>query len=247
MSDNQSGGVNVSGGNTLNTGNIAGRDLTITQQSPAPIAYSLHQLPSPDRVFILPCIAHGQRLSAENVERNDEAAKACNWYAGQWSVDVLRLHPRVYIQWIESAFIAARKLKNRQAEGAHLGNLGLAYADLGETRKAIEFQEQRLKIVREIGDRRGEGEALGNLGIAYKNLGETCKAVEIYDQRLRIAREIGDRRGEGTALWNMGLALDKLGERNKAIEYAEVALKIWTAIETPNAERARKKLAEWKH
>ena len=34
-----------------------------------------------------------------------------------------------------------------------------AYADLGETRKAIEFYEQALIINREIGDRRGEGNA----------------------------------------------------------------------------------------
>ena len=47
-----------------------------------------------------------------------------------------------------------------------------AYADLGETHKAIEFHEQALVIDREIGDRRrGEGQDLGNLGNAYKALG----------------------------------------------------------------------------
>ena len=40
-------------------------------------------------------------------------------------------------------------------EGVHLGNLGNAYADLGEPRKAIEYYEQALKIAREIGDRQG--------------------------------------------------------------------------------------------
>ena len=35
-----------------------------------------------------------------------------------------------------------------------LGNMGLAYSDLGETKKAIEYYEQALKIAREIGDRR---------------------------------------------------------------------------------------------
>ena len=46
----------------------------------------------------------------------------------------------------------------------HLGNLGIAYSDLGEPRKAIEYYEQALKISRDIGDRRGEGNRLGNLG-----------------------------------------------------------------------------------
>ena len=73
----------------------------------------------------------------------------------------------------------------------------LAYADLGETRKAIEYYEQALTISREIGDRRGEGADLGNLGLAYADLGETRKAIEYYEQALAIAREIGDKQNEG--------------------------------------------------
>ena len=62
-----------------------------------------------------------------------------------------------------------------------LGNLGLAYSDLGETRKAIEYYEQDLAIARETGDRRGEGMTLGNLGNAYSDLGEPRKAIEYYE------------------------------------------------------------------
>jgi tetratricopeptide (TPR) repeat protein len=60
--------------------------------------------------------------------------------------------------------------------------LGLAYAALGEPRKAIEFYEQRLTIRREIGDIAGEGTALGNLGNAYADLGEPRRALE-YAER----------------------------------------------------------------
>ena len=64
-------------------------------------------------------------------------------------------------------------------KGNALGNLGTAYAALGETRRAIELYEQALVIAREIGDRRGEGNALGNLGIAYAALGEPRRAIEL--------------------------------------------------------------------
>jgi hypothetical protein len=74
----------------------------------------------------------------------------------------LRLHPRVRIAWGEAALKGCREIGDRQGEGIALGNLGLAYADLGETREAIDYHEQHLTIARAIGDRQGEGIALGN-------------------------------------------------------------------------------------
>ena len=98
----------------------------------------------------------------------------------------------------------AREIGDRRGEGNALGNLGNAWADLGEPRRAIEFYEQALVIAREIGDRRGEGAALGNLGMAWMDLGEPRRAIEFYEQRLEIARAIGDRMGEGNAAYELG-------------------------------------------
>jgi tetratricopeptide (TPR) repeat protein len=61
-----------------------------------------------------------------------------------------------------------REIGDRQGEGAALGNLGVAYSDLGQAEAAIEYYEQQLVIVREIGDRRGEATDLGNLGLEYE-------------------------------------------------------------------------------
>ena len=138
----------------------------------------------------------------------------------------LRFHPRQSIRWLEAQAKAARLTENRMAEGNALGNLGLAYADLGEVRKAIEFYEQALIIAREIGDRHGEGAALGSLGNACTDLGDARKAIEFYEQALAIDREIGDRHGEGTAFGNLGIAYKNLGEARKAIEFHEQALVI---------------------
>jgi tetratricopeptide (TPR) repeat protein len=84
----------------------------------------------------------------------------------------------------------ARAIGDRRGEGTALGNLGLAYADLGETRKAIEFYEKALIIDREIGDRRGEGTALGNLGNELYKLGEKDKGITLMKQALGIFEAI---------------------------------------------------------
>ncbi|MDT5296717.1 MAG: hypothetical protein QOJ76_3597 [Acidobacteriota bacterium] len=89
-----------------------------------------------------------------------------------------------------------------------MGNLGLAYADLGETRRAIEFHEQHLAIAREIGDRGGEGNALFNTSLVLDTLGDRAKAIahagaalEIYEQiesptAARVQAKLAKWRGE---------------------------------------------------
>jgi tetratricopeptide (TPR) repeat protein len=150
----------------------------------------------------------------------------------------LRRHPREQIGWLEAAVAAAREIGDRGGEGAALGNLGLAYADLGQPQRAIEFYEQHLVIAREIGDRGGEGNALGNLGLAYKNLGQPQRAIECHEQALVISREIGDRRGEGATLGNLGLAYADLGQPQRAIECHEQALVISREIGDRRGEGA---------
>ena len=152
---------------------------------------------------------------------------------------------RKAIEFHEQALIINHEIGNRHGKGTTLGNLGNAYYRLGEVRKAIKLYEEWLAIAREIGDRQGEGIALGNLGIAYADLGETRKAIAFYEKALAIDREIEDRRGEGTTLFNMGLTLYDLEEKDRAIALVKDAWEIYQTIESPTAERARKKLQEW--
>jgi tetratricopeptide (TPR) repeat protein len=179
----------------------------------------------------------GQAWAAAHAEEDEEAAKFSSDYPGRtWNLLDLRLHPREHIKWLEAGLAAARRLRDRQAEGVHLGNLGVAYAKLGEARRAIEYHEQALVVGREIGDRRGEGQDLGNLGIAYAQLGETRRAIEYYNQQLLITREMGDRQGEAGALANVGLAYADLGEPRRAVGHYEQALAIARKIGDRRAE-----------
>ncbi|HZH30564.1 MAG TPA: tetratricopeptide repeat protein [Pyrinomonadaceae bacterium] len=172
-------------------------------------------------------IEAGQEWAAARFADNEPAAHLCNRYpdVGIYVLN-LRQHPRDFIRWLEAALSAARQLKDHTSEGSHIGNLGVAYAELSETRRAIELYEQRLAMAREVGDQHGMGAALGNLGNAYDDLGETRRAIEFYEQQLTITREIGDRRGEGNALGNLGNAYAALGDTRRAIEFYEQHLSI---------------------
>jgi tetratricopeptide (TPR) repeat protein len=167
----------------------------------------------------------GQEWATALAGTDDERAQLSIDYsnAGVYVLS-LRQHPRESIKWLEVSLAAARRLKKRAHEGTVLGNLGVAYMHLGETKRAIEVYEQALLIDREVGDRKGEGRDLGNLGIVNATLGKTNRAIELYEQQLVVTREIGDKRGESNALGNLGLANASLGKTKRAIELYEQAL-----------------------
>ena len=163
-------------------------------------------------------IEMGQRTSVVKFEENLEAAQACNWYAQQSSINSLRLNPTDELKWIEDGLRASKLLKDRSAEGVHLGHLGNVHLNLGNIRKAVQFYEEALKLHKEFGDHQKEGLVLGNLGSAHLLLGNLEKAIEYDSQHLIIAQQSGDRKGEANALNGLGLAYMEAGDNRKAIE-----------------------------
>ena len=71
---------------------------------------------------------------AHLVGRLPTASELCIAYPGTGVLD-LRQHPRERIQRLEAMLAAARRVKQRDAQGNALGNMGNAYANLGEPRR----------------------------------------------------------------------------------------------------------------
>ena len=147
-------------------------------------------------------IEAGQAWAAARLTTSDDAARLAFEYtdAGVYVLD-LRLPARTRIAWLEAAAAACRRTGDRRGQGNALGNLGSAYADLGEPRKAIEYYELRRAIARAIGDRRGEGNALWNAALAHEALGEREQAIERATAAWRIRRAIEDPNGPKVAAW----------------------------------------------
>lgn len=77
-----------------------------------------------------------------------------------------------------------------------MAGLGLAYAELGEIHRAIEYYQQPLLITREVGDRRGEGTAFWNMSLASERLGTRAQAISYAEAALEIFEQIEKRKAE---------------------------------------------------
>lgn len=172
-------------------------------------------------------IQAGQRWAAAHAHEHDLIGQLSSYYSSEGLFcRKLRLHPREQIRWFEAGLIVARQLKNREAEGSLLSNIGLAYYFLGELARAIEYHKQHLQIAREFGNLAAEGHALGNLGHCCRSTGQYRRAIEYYEQNLRIAREARSRRDEAHSLGNLGVVYKELGEFEHAIEYYQESLQV---------------------
>jgi len=97
------------------------------------------------------------------------------------------------------ALAIAREIVDRRGEGAYLGNLGSAYQNLGEPRRAIEFYQQALAMVREIGDLIGVARHSYNLAILYFQQGAPGLALAPAQEAARLFKQIGHTQYERRA------------------------------------------------
>ena len=141
-------------------------------------------------------------------------------------IESLRMYPRERVRRLSATIATARTMQHRRVEAIALGNIGVAYAELGETSNAIASFEQQLEIVRASDDRRAEGNALGGLGGAYLAIGSIREAIEYYQLSLEIMREDRDRRGEAMVRISLGIASAALGDLPAAIDFMEQGLEV---------------------
>lgn len=144
----------------------------------------------------------------------------CNAFpdAGAYLINV-KLNSLERVRWLQDALNASLKLRNDVTTQAHLGNLGLAYYELGQLPQAVDHLLRAIQLAEQIGDKYHQGAWLGNLGNTYAIIGDHDKAIEYYEQHLKLSKEINDVRGERHVLANLGVSYAHLGNMPKAIEY----------------------------
>jgi tetratricopeptide (TPR) repeat protein len=125
----------------------------------------------------------------------------------------------------------AVKIGNLPHQGIWSGNLGNAYAVLGEHEKAIAQHQHHLELATQQGDTRGQGHALANLGVSYAALSRYDDALQAYRKHLDLARQTGDKRDEGHALFSIGEALFDMGDLDQAQKAFSQSLEITSSLQ----------------
>ena len=145
--------------------------------------------------------------------RKVDCPKSPSYLVGELRIDGQLLGDRYVldVRRLAEALAIARDIGDKRGEGADLGNLGRAYAALGEIDKATQYFERRLTIAREIGDKRGEAIAGWNLGLVYEVGGDLKRAVDQMQISVDFERQMGHKDAEKYAdyLKNVRARLEK--------------------------------------
>lgn len=130
----------------------------------------------------------------------------------------------------------ARRRGDKAGEKEALSALGLAFTQLGQVQKAIEYFEEQLGVVRKMEDPEGECELLANLGDACAISGNIHRAQAYYEEQLCRADDRGYRSHVASALNGLGFVRVKQEKLPEAIECYSKSLAIYRELENHDKE-----------
>jgi tetratricopeptide (TPR) repeat protein/transcriptional regulator with XRE-family HTH domain len=145
--------------------------------------------------------------------------------------------------YTEQALRLFRAVGNKSGEAASLSGAGWCHARLGHLDQADEYSRRALTLCAEVGHRFLEGYSWDCLGFTEHSRGNLAAAADCYQRALAIFREMGDRRSEADVLIRSGDTCHVAGELPQARDAWRQALTILEAIEHPDADTVRAKLA----
>jgi tetratricopeptide (TPR) repeat protein len=173
-------------------------------------------------------IRTGQKWAARHVRREEksiEIAVLCNLYADlAWDILTLRLPPTEWLEWLKPALIAPRRMN--LAADVCLGNIGAAYAALGDYKRAQRFYQKAYKISLKTGSPKNQAKFLNNIGNIFLLTGPAEEAQRWYLKRLSAAQNLSDASGEAAAYLGLGAVCRSLGEFAEALSNFENAHRI---------------------
>lgn len=133
----------------------------------------------------------------------------------------------------DSAFYFAQMLydfANKKGLKKMMGNAvaiqGGSYYNRSDYDKALNYDQQSLKIYEEISNKSGIASLLNNIGNVYSSKGDYAKALDYYLRSLKFYEETSDKKNIAAILNNIGVIYYTQSNYPKALEYYQRSLKI---------------------
>jgi len=145
--------------------------------------------------------------------------------------------------YLQQAIVMLHETGNTRGESDALVRLGEVYLGLGGYEQAAGHFEQALAMSREISARIVEADALNGLGEVHFRTGEAGKARAHHTVALRLASEAGVPLEQARAHSGLARACQADGNPLQARHHWQQALTHYAAIDAPEADEIRARLA----
>jgi len=140
------------------------------------------------------------------------------------------LPPNERIAFAEQAIDLSSKCHDRGSKAESLNHLGIAYNNLGDSQKSINYFLSALRIMEQIDDKNGIAISYRNLAQANFYLDNFDKALEYFQKALNLHEEIGNDTDISQSLTLVGNVKAKTAMYDEALDYYGRALAIKEAI-----------------
>ena len=155
----------------------------------------------------------------ENMQ-GTEKIKMLNELAGRY----WELPPNDRIAFAEQAIDLENKFHDPKSKAESYNHLGVAYNNLGDSNKSMDYFLKALKIMEQINDKSGIARSYINIGQANFYMDNFDKALEKFLQALNINKEIGDKKSTSQSLILLGNVKAKTEKYDEALAYYFKAL-----------------------
>ena len=133
---------------------------------------------------------------------------------------------RAAIRHGRKALSGSRRLHDRAAMAGDLGNLGLAFYNLGRTSQATRLHRRAWYLAKLARAEQIRANQLGNIGLAYRSVGRYRRSAACHALSVRLNARLGSVRQQAAQLANLGLCSTYVGDLAAAERYHEQALHI---------------------
>ena len=129
-----------------------------------------------------------------------------------------------YIKSKEQLIDFYQKNNQRKEVANTLNDIGLAWSQLKESQKAINYYTDSIKVFHEIADKSNEAAALYNLGYEFYKLGNWAKAIELINQAIELRQGLKEFQKVGDSYKSLATIYDKSGDFEKSIAAFEESI-----------------------